>query len=411
MAAWMEAVPRDRAGLASAALHVAVVAPAACVLVVSRPGIASLLFVVLAPVATLALLWARRLLVPRSVVLGAALLVVAGLLLSTVVHDAPAQRLLLTLLWRGVLVLWFLYLAALAVALDPRGAERLILVLAAACAASAAANLFLYFRLPLEALPDEAQVRFAPVFGLLGGRFATTAGATYAVFAGAALALALGPRQGHAVRAVAILSAVVLGVALALTQTRGAYLAIAAAAVAVAACQSRRAQWAVLAALLAAVLVGLLYQPLFEVVVERGASYRPAAWAHFLPAFLEHPLLGIGQREPIRILLEDMEIHHPHNILLSAQVRGGLLAFAGLLVMIVAALVWAWRFARRTGQAAVLAMVTALAVASLFDYEARVTPTDWIWLTIWVPLGLAAGCEMMLRRTAAEPSADGPRAS
>lgn len=398
MAALHRAIPGNAAQLATAALQVAIVLPMAGVLFLSQPYLPGLLFVVAAVPASLLLAWSRQLEPPVSVILGAAALVVAGLLLSTVVHDAPNQRILLTLLWRGVLVLWFLYLIALAVFLDGRGATRLILALSAVCAASAAVNLVLFFTLPIEELPAEAQVRFAPIIGLVSGSFATTASATYAVFAAAAIAVALAPQQGRLARAVAGVSAFVLVLALALTQTRSAYLAIAAAAVAVAACLSRPTRWAVVIALVAAVLVVLLYPPAYDVVMQRGVSYRPGTWAHFLPAFIERPLIGIGQRVPIRILVDGAPIHHPHNILLSAQVRGGLLAFVGLAVMFVGALVGAWRFARRSGNAAVLAMVVALAVASLFDYEVKVTSADWVWLTVWVPLGLAAGCEMLLRR-------------
>ena len=279
----------------------------------------------------------------------------------------------------------------------------LILTLAVACAASAALNLVLFFTLPIEALPAEAQVRFAPIIGMVSGSFSTTASATYAVFAAAAFAIAVGPRRSTAIRAVAALAGAVLGVALALTQTRSAYLAAAAAVVAVAACLSPRLRWAILAALVAAALIVVLYPPAYDVVIRRGASYRPGTWMHFLPAFADRPILGIGQREPIRILVDGAEIHHPHNLVLSAQVRGGALAFVGMLAMLVGGLVATWRFARRSGDPTVLAMVVALVVASLFDYEGKLSAADWTWLTIWLPLGLAAGCEMAMRRGASGP--------
>lgn len=387
--------------LAVALVGAAIVLPMAAVLFLADPLLPEIVFVVAAIPATLALLWTRQVQAPRSLVLGAAVLVVVGLLLSTFVNDMPNPRILVALLLRGVLVLWFLSLLAVAFALDGRGATRLILALAAVCAASAAVNLYLFFTLPLAELPVEAQVRFAPIIGLVSGSFSTTASATYAVFAAGALAVAFAPQRGHAARVAAGVATLVLLVALALTQTRSAYLAIAAAGIAVAACLSRPMRYVILAMLVAAVIVVFLYPPAYEVVVQRGASYRPGTWAHFLPAFLDRPLLGIGQRVPIRITVEGAPIHHPHNMLLSAQVRGGILACVGLAGMLVGALVWAWRFARGTGNAAVLAMVSALAVASLFDFEAKVTPADWVWLTIWVPLGLAAGCEVVLRRRAA----------
>ena len=398
MTAWMRAPSPGVSHAALLALQVAVALPMVGVMFLDDRSVPGLLFVAAAVPASLMLAYARLLVLPRSVVLAGALLVVAGLLLSTIVHDAPGQRILVNLLWRGAMVLWFFYLVALAVRLDRDAALYLVLGLAVACAASAALNLYLFFTLPLEELPAEAHVRFAPIVGMASGLFSTTLSATYAVFAAAAFAIAVAYRRTAAVRLTAAAAALVIGFALALTQTRSAYLAIAAAIVTVAACLSPRIRWAVLAALALAVLVVLLYPPAFDVVMRRGASYRPGTWVQFLPSFLESPFLGIGQREPIRILVDGAEIHHPHNVLLSAQVRGGLLAFLGMLAMLVGGLAVAWRFARRFGDPMVLAMVVALAVAGLFDYEAKVTPADWTWLTIWLPLGLAAGCEMVLRR-------------
>jgi O-antigen ligase len=268
-------------------------------------------------------------------------------LISTIVH-APGQR--PPHHSSGVAhVLWFIYLVALAKALDPDGATLLVLTLAVACAASAALNLFLFFTLPIEALPVEAQIRLAPIIGMASARFSTTLSATYAVLAAAAFAIAVGPGRSTAIRVVAALAAAVLGVALALTQTRSAYLAVAAAVVAVAACLSPRLRWAILAVLVAAALVVLFYPPAFDVVIRRGSSYRPGTWMQFLPSFAERPLFGIGQREPIRIIVDGAEINHPHNLVLSAQVRGGILAFVGMLAMLVGGLVAAWRFARRRG--------------------------------------------------------------
>lgn len=398
MTAWMRPPSPGASHAALIALQVAVALPMVAVMLLDARNVPGLLFVAAAVPASLMLVHARLLVVPRSVILAGAVLLVSGLLLSTIVHDAPGQRILLTLLWRGAMVLWFFYLAALAVALDRDAALHLVLGLAVACAASAALNLYLFFTLPIEELPAEAHVRFAPIVGMASGRFSTTLSATYAVFAAAAFAIAAS-RRATADRILAGGVALVLGVALALTQTRSAYLAIAAAVVAVAACLSPRMRWAILVALVLAVLVVLLYPPAFDVVMRRGASYRPGTWMQFLPSFLERPLLGIGQREPIRTLVDGAEIHHPHNLLLSAQVRGGLLAFLGMLTMLVGGLVAAWRFARRSGDPTVLAMVVALVVAGLFDYEAKVMPADWTWLTIFLPLGLAAGCEMVLRRS------------
>jgi hypothetical protein len=54
----------------------------------------------------------------------------------------------------------------------------------------------------------------------------------------------------------------------------------------------------------------------------------------------------------------------------------------------------------------VFGMMLALCVTGMFDYDLALTPLDWVWVTAWLPIGLAAGCELHLRRigTSSEPA-------
>jgi hypothetical protein len=67
-------------------------------------------------------------------------------------------------------------------------------------------------------------------------------------------------------------------------------------------------------------------------------------------------------------------------------------------IMLGAGIYWSWTYARRFGEPVFLAMIVALGVAGLFDYELLLMLPDWSWVTFWLPIGLAAGAEIALRR-------------
>ena len=97
-------------------------------------------------------------------------------------------------------------------------------------------------------------------------------------------------------------------------------------------------------------------------------------------------------------MIGGFEIYHAHNLLISALVRGGLLSLAGMALMLGGGLYWSWTYARRSGDPIILAMMVAISVAGMFDYELLLKPTEWSWVAFWLPIGLAAGAELAVRR-------------
>jgi len=345
---------------------------------------------------------------PRSLVLLGMALFVVGTLMSTVVSQPMKPGQFATLLGRGALAIWFMYLLALIARRERAVLMPFLLALVVACGVSAAINAGLFLAGDPRALGDQ-EMRLVPVVGVARHQWPTTISATYAIMLAAAFALAAAPDAKRWVRAAAGLSGVATALALALTQTRSGYLAALAGIIAVAGFLSRRVLVATLAAIVVAAAVVLLYPPALDAILARGGSYRVATWLRYLAFAAENPLVGTGLTRRLWLAVEGVEVHHAHNMLISALVRGGLIGLAGMALMLFGGLYQAWRHAAQSGHAAIFGMMAALAVASVFDYDLVLTPTDWMWLTFWMPVGLAAGAELAARRGASGETATTPR--
>lgn len=127
-------------------------------------------------------------------------------------------------------------------------------------------------------------------------------------------------------------------------------------------------------------------------LISRGMTQRTMIWDLALERSVAAPWLGYGIGDPQDFLLWDgkLLIIHPHNILLSHQLAGGLVAvtlFAILLSLWFAA---ALRLFRREGDYVLLALLVFVVVVGLVDLELFLGPLDIEWLYFWLPIGLAA---------------------
>ena len=191
-------------------------------------------------------------------------------------------------------------------------------------------------------------------------------------------------------------AAVPIGVMLILTVGRGGYLGAAAGMLSVVPFVERRARAFVLGGIGVAVVLSF-YPPVFEAVATRGTSYRIGIWMTYLEWAWETPLIGQGMIASVHRVIGGIEFSHAHNLMISALTRGGPLGLAGMVIVLGAGVYWSWTYARRFGEPVFLAMIIALCVAGLFDYELLLKPPDWTWVTFWLPVGLAAGAEIALR--------------
>jgi O-antigen ligase len=403
----LEGMAGLRTTIVPAWLFAALALPICAVLLLEPYLLPMTLFVVVSVPLAAGLYLAGLLVQPRSLVLAGAVLFAAGLIMSTIVADRigfPAFR---TQLLRGLGIVWFMYLLALVPLLERKWLTTLVLLFVLVCGASAAINIGFYLAGDPRAFNADTP-RFVPVIGMSRHRWPTTISATYAIMIAAAFALFVSAFRGVWIRVAIAAAALAMAVALALTESRGGYLGALLGILAVAAVLSRRMLLAVLAAIATLVVFVLAYPPALEAILARGGSYRLGVWLRYISFGMEHPLVGTGVSRRLYLTVDGAELHHAHNLLISAQIRGGIIALAGMALMVLAGLYWSWRHARRSGDPLVFAMMVALFVAGIFDYDLILTPMDWVWFTMWLPIGLAAGCEIAGRRAAAALTTSSP---
>lgn len=321
---------------------------------------------------------------------------------SVVLPDIP-QRILNRHLRMSPMILYFVIITACLTVRSRRGFAYFLLLLISLLSISAAVNSVTFIRehpFSMAALPD---FRLLGSLGMPESTNATSLSITYAVYFAAALAMAsndsaLWRRIIFAGLAVVMLAGVLM------TQARSAYLAVALSAAAVlagaafAGAMSRRTTIALLLGVASVAIIVLLVPDARRVVAGRGFSHRPEIWVDFVSMMTHHPLLGYGITPDIHQVMRDGEIvDHPHNIVLSSLVRGGIIGGAAMLTIFLGCLYWSWRFWMASGQIAPLCMMVAMATASMFDYELPATNPSWAWVTFWVPIGIGIGTELVGR--------------
>ena len=91
-------------------------------------------------------------------------------------------------------------------------------------------------------------------------------------------------------------------------------------------------------------------------------------------------------------------IAHAHNLILSAQVRGGVVATGSMIVMLFGGLYYAGRYAQLTGRRAPLAIMTTLVISGIFEYDTFVRSfPNWQTISFWLPTGICVGAELYVR--------------
>jgi hypothetical protein len=386
--------------LAAMGLLVVIAVPLCLVLVSERYFLPMTIFVVGSVPLGIALLLTRGLAMPRSLVLAGMALFVTGLLLSTAVNDIVKPSNFGVQVLRGLGMVWFAYLLAQVPSFDRNWLAPVLLAVVVACGVNAAVNVGYYLAGDPRSLSG-TDFRFIPVIGTPRHRWPTTISGTYAIMIVAALAILVEPGRRVWIRAVTLAACVAMTAGLMLTTTRSGYAGALAGVLAVAALRSRRTLLAVGGVVAAILLFAVLYPPALEALAGRGVSYRPGIWLRYISFAWEDPWLGIGVFRRLQLTVYGAEFDHAHNLLISAQIRGGLLGLAGMALMLGGGLYWSWRYARQAGDPIVFGMMLALCVTGMFDYDLALTPLDWVWVTAWLPIGLAAGCELHARRMGA----------
>ena len=196
-------------------------------------------------------------------------------------------------------------------------------------------------------------------------------------------------------------SALTLMSALVLTQSRSVCLAALAGIAATIHWSSRsirRAAVAVPAVLILALILITTVPGVSEIILWRGDSRRLEIWSHYINTSWDQPWLGSGMMRNIFETMDGAVIPHPHNLILSAQVRGGVLATGAMIVMLLGGLYYSAEYAKLTGQRAPLGIMVTLVVAGIFDYQILIRSfPDWQTLFFWFPVGICIGAEHFVR--------------
>jgi O-antigen ligase len=179
-----------------------------------------------------------------------------------------------------------------------------------------------------------------------------------------------------------------------MTQSRGAMLGCVVGGIVASLALPRRVlltAYGVVAVASAAIL--LAFPNWVHLLLVREDSYRLSLWAHYLELSRAKPWLGYGLDYDVSYQLNATTIYTPHNILLAALIRGGLLGLVSLVVALAAALAAAIAAARRQWWLPLVVLVTASGLSSV-DHELLPSTFSFYWYLFWLPLGLAAGAAL-----------------
>lgn len=296
---------------------------------------------------------------------------------------------------QSIQIAGFMLVTTLLVVACPAFVTRLFLAVSLIAVLSVGVNIFAFLG-QLSSWHDIFSARLIAKLGMPAYWNATNISATYAVlFVGAISCLLITKRALHITLLVGASAVLWMGVLM--TQARSALIGVMAGLAALALSGTRRVRSTVIGAAISIAII-LVAVPAARERVLRGVSYRPEVWQTFLAKASERPLKGYGAVQDISVWIPSgLLIDQPHNLVLSAQVRGGFVAAIAMLLILFAGVYWTWRFSRSTGQVAPLAVFVTMAVCGMFDYNLLITRADWPWITFWLPIALAVGAETYLR--------------
>lgn len=339
----------------------------------------------------------------RNLRLSYVLLACVVYLVTMLVASAMQPEITLDQLWQqlrsSAYITAFLLIIASLVASYPRFTRYFFLIVGTAVAINILINIYLYFQyvapFPYRAL---AQYRLKTLLGMRDYANATNVSATYAVFFMGVIATAVRRDLPSWARRALVFAALVLLVGVLLTQARSALTAVTVGTVLLVLTLSRRTQTvgAVIGLTIAIAMAGV---PAIErAVTMRGSSFRFEVWTKFVDLIEAKPVFGYGPWSQAGIKLDSGAfLDQAHNLVLSGWFRGGILAAAAMLFILVGGIYWARRYWRATGNIAPLCVMVTIAIAGMVDYQLLPTDPTWPWVTFWLPIGLAAGAEMAWR--------------
>ncbi len=205
-------------------------------------------------------------------------------------------------------------------------------------------------------------------------------------------ALARGLSGRHA-RWPNLAAALVMGIFILMTESRGPILGAGVATMFL--CAAGAWRWRALAALagLAAAWYALPHtvrEHGTQALVRRGTSHRLEIWTRTLTLVRDHPLIGHGLGAQMHLQMGDVLATFPHDLYLSLLYYSGAI---GLLLFLALAAVLAARLLRAWDADApwLAALGIAVLLGGLTDLGQVTKGPGPMWLILWIPVGLMIG--------------------
>lgn len=300
------------------------------------------------------------------------------------------------------MILLFMLSFAFAVRVWPEFLPRFVTAFSTMVAASALYNISVFFSETKFNSVWQAN-RLVNSLGMPGYTNSTNISVTYALLFVCCAAVIVDGRRSRLMRYWLLPVSMVLFSGVLLTQARSAYVSILVGLGVLLWTSLRGLPRKLLVYLVCAIaflaIIVVLVPQTRAVVAFRGDSHRPEIWKLYAMKASENPLLGYGGLSNIDTQLGNgMVIDQPHNLVLSAQIRGGIFCALAMIVMLVGSLYWSMRFLKLRGEVLPLAMIATIATAGMFDYNLLITAVTWPWVTFWLPFSICAGAEIVVRQ-------------
>jgi hypothetical protein len=131
--------------------------------------------------------------------------------------------------------------------------------------------------------------------------------------------------------------------------------------------------------------------------IARADNQRIEIWFKFFELAKERFLLGYGERLNFAVDVDSGEIiTQAHNILLNAQIFGGIFAFSSLLIAIIYAAWCAYLYLRMKKEGLPFVILMTTVIAGLVDFKIEILTAGWHWVVFWLPIGLSIGTDRSL---------------
>ncbi|MDA0272234.1 MAG: O-antigen ligase family protein [Proteobacteria bacterium] len=278
----------------------------------------------------------------------------------------------------------------------PMSAERfhwflntLVVLVILAAVVNCGYSIYLHFALPeYQPLPEPRLYSLGrlsnPVIGSLSYGFATVL-AVYMMMT----------EERRVAKIVYALAVLFFLWAIVLTGSRGAYLALA-AGVSVGVFLRYPGKYKIQMLGVVFTLVALsLTAYLFlgpELLFKRALSFRPEIWTEFVSRTMAVNIwIGVGMATDSTFQLPELLIKHPHSLFVATFYYGGVLGLLTYLAMIVKSMSSLYlNKEKEPGLRLLGAMLLAFGLtATALDGDEVVTKVNYLWLLIWVPVGIA----------------------